>query len=75
MDYFKNGVIFNIKLIKENSPETWDKYKRYFENITFEDEEKVYLNYLSKKIDDRVLFNFLTECLPKEMRLPLKDLS
>lgn len=73
VDFFKNGVIFNIKSIKENNPEIWDKYKVHFKNIPLEDEEEVYLNYLADKIDGKVLFNFLTECLPEELRLPLKE--
>jgi hypothetical protein len=66
-DFLKTGVIFNIKSLKENRPELWEKYKVHFENITFENEE-VYLNYLTDKMDGQVLFNLLTNCLPVEMR-------
>lgn len=67
MDYLKNGVIFNFKSIKAQHPALWDKYKEYFKDIDIENEEEVYLNYLSDKIDGKVLFNFLTECLPEEI--------
>ncbi|MFD2214995.1 hypothetical protein [Metabacillus endolithicus] len=73
MDFLRNGVIFNIKAIKEQSPTVWNKYKDYFNDIELENEEEVYLNYLSDKMDGKVLFNFLTECLPSEMRAKLKE--
>ncbi|WP_071395111.1 hypothetical protein [Bacillus tuaregi] len=73
MDYLKSGVIFNLKSIKEQEPDLWNKYKDYFEDVEIENEEEVYLNYLADKIQGRVLFNFLTECLPEEMRRPLKE--
>lgn len=75
MDYFKTGVMFNLKSIKEQNPDLWDRYKEYFEDIKIENEEEVYFNYLAQKMHGAVLFNFLTECLPEEMRRPLKDIN
>lgn len=72
MDFLKTGVSFNFKAIRKEEPEVWEKYKDYFKDIPIEDEEKVYMTFLSDKVDGKILFNFLTECLPEDIRLPLK---
>ena len=72
MNYLKTGVSFNFKYIKEQHPYLWDLYKEHFEGIDIENEEKVYFNYLADKVEGRVLFNFLNDCLPEELRKNLE---
>jgi hypothetical protein len=61
----KYGFSFNLRMLKENNPELWGRYKDYFGNIQFEDEEKVYFHDLP---DGKKAFEFLRELIPDELK-------
>ncbi|MFB5281815.1 hypothetical protein [Peribacillus sp. Hz7] len=67
-DLIKNGVSFNLKHIRENNEDIWNKYKDVFiEGFpAVEKMDEVYMNELSEYIDGKIVFAFLNDLLPKE---------
>lgn len=59
------GLSFNLKMLKENNPQLWDKYKAHFADVEFEDEEEVYFHELP---NGKVAFEFLRELIPDELK-------
>ncbi|MED3644319.1 hypothetical protein P5F75_13070 [Caldifermentibacillus hisashii] len=71
--YKQNGVLFNLKEIRKNNPDIWERYKNELIKCpNIEDMDQVYFNELTDYIDGRVVFNFLQELLPSELREELE---
>jgi hypothetical protein len=69
-DFDKTGIGFNLKHIRENNKELWNKYKN--ELIAgfpaVQEMDVVYMNELIPHVDGKVLLAFLRECMPKSLR-------
>lgn len=67
-NFIKNGVIFNLKYIRENNEEIWNKYKdELIKGLpSIEDMEEVYMNELIQHIHGKVVFDFFNEMLPNQ---------
>ena len=69
-DINKTGIGFNLKHIRENHQELWNKYKD--ELITgfpqMQEMDHVFMNELIGHVDSKVLLSFLRDCMPKELR-------
>lgn len=70
MDWNKNGIAFNLKHIRENNKELWNKYQDEliagFPQI--QELDQVYMNELVNHVDGKVLLAFLRDCMSKELR-------
>lgn len=71
--YKQNGVEFNLKEIREKHPDIWERYNDELSKYPdIDNRERVFFNELTDYIDGRVVFKFLRELLPPELRKELE---